>query len=344
MNREVSDVFLSYNGKDRELATRLAEQLKRLELRVWFDVWNLPPGRSWQDSLQVALHESRSVAVLIGPAGIGPWQKREVETALSTYISEGHPVIPVLLPGTDKPELPDFLAQHRWVDCRDKRISQESLDELIWGITGRRTTRSVSQIGEAFRLNLKEPAPRTKTITVHSLPNPDPDKLLDLTWETFGAGIDILKTQIRSWGSRLPVDAGFGINDAGLVMATFINSAVLGRVKLGYLKCHGRREGVDILEDSLFPSLDDEPTIALFDFEVKRANVLEIIQDELRKRYKEPRFYFAVFGAMTDTPDLKITSYEELVSARNLASLDLKDIFIACTMHDPGIEPPLELR
>jgi hypothetical protein len=47
---------------------------------------------------------------------------------------------------------------------------------------------------------------------------------------------------------------------------------------------------------------------------------------------------------MTSKPDLKIARFEELVSAKNLTALKLEDIFIAGTMHHPGIEPPFELR
>ncbi len=39
------DVFLSYNSSDRPTVTRLGEKLRDRGLKVWLDVWELPPGR-----------------------------------------------------------------------------------------------------------------------------------------------------------------------------------------------------------------------------------------------------------------------------------------------------------
>jgi len=345
MCNKVYDVFVSYNSKDSMWATQLDEDLTELGLNVWIDVRALIPGRRWQDDLARGLLKAGSMAFLIGPSGIGPWHKHELELALSEYTAKGRSVVPVLLPGADRRKVPRFLSLYNWVDCRE-RISQRCIEQLVRGIIGKDIIRSVSQIGEEFSLHLRKPVRHRKIIKVGTLPNPNPDRLLYLTWETFGRGIEILKTQIQNWGQRLPVDACFGINEAGLVIATFLSSAILDRVKLGYVKCEGTQKGTRILADSLFPRLPQKANILLCDFEVKRTNVLKIVIEKLKGHYKKHKlcFFFAVFGAMTDAPNLKINGYRRLVSAKNLAILDIEDIFIACTMHDPGIEPPLELR
>ncbi len=41
---------------------------------------------------------------------------------------------------------------------------------------------------------------------------------------------------------------------------------------------------------------------------------------------------------------LHLKNFDELESAEKLRTANLEDIFIACTMHRPGIEPPLGLR
>src|SRR5262249_15403390 len=63
------DVFLSYNGRDREQVTGIAIRLKERGLLPWLDVWEIPPGARWQQELQKRLRAIRSVAVFIGPAG-----------------------------------------------------------------------------------------------------------------------------------------------------------------------------------------------------------------------------------------------------------------------------------
>src|SRR2546423_842947 len=125
MSDSIYDVFISYNSKDRDAARNVAEELKQAGLSVWFDQWELRPGKTWQEELEVNISKSRSVAVLIGPSGIAPWQAPEVRSALSQYMQQGYPVIPVLLPGVDKFQLPPFLEQHMWVDCRVQQMSRE---------------------------------------------------------------------------------------------------------------------------------------------------------------------------------------------------------------------------
>jgi hypothetical protein len=41
------DVFISYNGQDRQLVLKLAEALKERGLKVWLDVWIVKPGERW---------------------------------------------------------------------------------------------------------------------------------------------------------------------------------------------------------------------------------------------------------------------------------------------------------
>ena len=44
------------------------------------------------------------------------------------------PVIPVLLPGVERPELPAFLDGMTWVDLATE--NPDPIDQLEWGITG----------------------------------------------------------------------------------------------------------------------------------------------------------------------------------------------------------------
>ncbi|MFN0074009.1 MAG: toll/interleukin-1 receptor domain-containing protein [Chloroflexota bacterium] len=338
------DVFVSYNSHDREAATPIATALKHAGLRVWFDRWQLRPGRTWQDDLPSRMRDARAVVLLIGPSGIGTWQAPEIRTALQSYMRTGNPVIPVILPGVSEVQLPDLLDQHTYVDCRMQELSSTSLNQLILGITGRRTTLSVSQFGESFLLPVTTRYGHNKLLRIQILPNIDHDRLLNLSWETFGEGIEHLIDQIKNPGSRVLVNACFGINEAGLVMATFINSSTLGNVPLGHIRCGRVQANTVLLEESYYPNLDRNPCIMICDFEIKRADVLGVVINHLRMQYSDPSFYFAVFGAMTEESDLRISSLDQLVSSSFLSSIELEDIFIASTMSPPGIEPPLGLR
>jgi hypothetical protein len=199
-------------------------------------------------------------------------------------------------------------------------------------------------IGGDFNLLVPSIDNGNPAICAFSLPNPKPGQLLDLTWSTFGLGVQRLMQQIKSLGRRLDADICFGINEAGLVMATFLSSAQFGRCAIGYLKCNRVRDDIGLSEDSFFPSAAPSPRIVICDFEVKHADVVGLVARELRLRYPSAELYFAVFGAMTKGNNLEVESFDELTGAKIMRSADFAAVFIAATMTPPGIEPPLELR
>jgi len=198
-------------------------------------------------------------------------------------------------------------------------------------------------IGPEFTMTVPTAPFGNPQIRLFSLSNPRPGELLDLTWDTFGLGIERLISQIRNLGWRLEADACFGINEAGLVMATFLASAVFGRCPVGYLKCQKTRDEIRLDDASFYPGTRPAPAIVICDFEVKHADVAGFITRQVRQRYPDADIYFAVFGAMTKGSTLEV-GFEDLTGAGIMTKAGFKGVFIAATMSPPGIEPPLELR
>jgi hypothetical protein len=140
INDDSFDVFLCYNSADRAAVERIAEQLEERGVRPWFDKWELIPGRSWQQALATQIKKTKSAAVFVGKAGMGPWHQIETEALLRQFADRRCPVIPVLLPGfTEKPDLPGFLGNIEWVDFN--KPDDEPTERLISGITGHRRPR-----------------------------------------------------------------------------------------------------------------------------------------------------------------------------------------------------------
>lgn len=137
MDEKQYDVFLAHNSADKPAVEKLAQVLRdQRRLRVWFDVWRLRPGLSWQKGMEEGIRGSIAGAVFVGKDGIGPWENEEMEALLQRAVRKQLPVIPVLLPGAAaKPELPVFLANRHYVDLR-KGLLKEGVDQLVWGITG----------------------------------------------------------------------------------------------------------------------------------------------------------------------------------------------------------------
>ncbi|MBV1849720.1 hypothetical protein [Catellatospora tritici] len=198
--------------------------------------------------------------------------------------------------------------------------------------------------GPDFALTVPVLGDGNPVIRPFSLPNPQPGQLLDLDWETFGYGIERLARQIKNHGHRLDVDICFGVNEAGLVMATFLASGQFSRCPIGYLKCNKVRDDIALDGQSFFPEAGAAPTIVICDFEVKHADVVGYLAQELRSRYPEARLYFAVFGAMTKDNDLAVADFDDLTGASIMRAAGFAAVFIAATMSPPGIEPPMELR
>ena len=70
------DAFLSYNFQDRPAVHEVTERLNGEGLKLYLEEWELAPGQVFQPALAVALHQSRTCVVFLGPNGLGPWQKQ----------------------------------------------------------------------------------------------------------------------------------------------------------------------------------------------------------------------------------------------------------------------------
>jgi hypothetical protein len=131
------DVFFSYNWRDYAEVEAVARDLHQQGLNVFLDRWYLVPGRPWPQALEEVLSSCRSVAIFIGPQGMGPWQQREKYLALSRQTGQPDfpfPVIPILLPGSDPPI--GFLSQNTWVDLRQQLDDPLSLAILQAAVRG----------------------------------------------------------------------------------------------------------------------------------------------------------------------------------------------------------------
>src|SRR5438034_7129645 len=132
------DVFLSYRRPDKGSVRELAETLRKLKLKVWWDEWEIPPGADFQAEIWKGLKNSWATAVCIGPSTVAGWQEREVKGAINEQVQLGKPVLPVFLPGIPDPDKVDleFLGLNSRVVFERSVNEQPVVDRMIWGITG----------------------------------------------------------------------------------------------------------------------------------------------------------------------------------------------------------------
>lgn len=127
------DVFLSYHWRDHGPVEAIARALRERGIKPFLDRWYLAAGQPWPQKLEEHLRECRSVAVFLGPDGMGGWQQREKYVALDRQTRDPRfPVIPVLLPRAEPAG--DFLALNTWVSFKSGIGDPAALQNLIHAI------------------------------------------------------------------------------------------------------------------------------------------------------------------------------------------------------------------
>ncbi|MEU1982704.1 helix-turn-helix transcriptional regulator [Nocardia sp. NPDC019395] len=295
-------------------------------INAW-EAWARGRGRGSPPSIS-------SVLILCAAYGRGPLGAAEEQISPTELVAEAYERLPI----EDQLSLKQFTSTPQsGTGQTPTRVTSESQPATASG-------GSMAQVGHEFSLAVPTVEYGNPEVIAFTLPNPEPGRLLDLTWETFGYGVERLASQIKNVGRRLDVDVCLGVNEAGLVMASFLASGSFARCKIGYLRCNKVRDGIELDDASYFPPGEGATSILICDFEVKHADVIGYLTRRVRALYPQADLYFAVFGAMTKSLDLRVKSFDDLTGAAIMHAADLEAVFIAATMSPPGIEPPLELR
>ncbi|HMB08061.1 MAG TPA: TIR domain-containing protein, partial [Isosphaeraceae bacterium] len=147
------DLFLSYNSRDRAAVQQVRTLLGTRGVSVFYDRESLGLGLAWFEPLERALGRVRGVVVLLGPNGLGRWQRREMALALDRQTREAtFPVIPVLLPASEAGDYSGFLLLNTYADLRGGLNDPDTLDAIM------RAVRGTAAAGEMV------PPPETATI------------------------------------------------------------------------------------------------------------------------------------------------------------------------------------
>ena len=130
-------LFVSYNSRDRAAVQEVRRQLGARGVSVFYDRESLGLGLDWFEPLERALGRVRGVVVLLGPNGLGRWQRRERALALDRQTREAtFPVIPVLLPESKADDYSGFLLLNTYADLRGGVDNPDTLDAIVDTIVG----------------------------------------------------------------------------------------------------------------------------------------------------------------------------------------------------------------
>src|SRR6266852_9776443 len=102
------DLFISYSSKDRAFAEKLARDLVRFGVRVWWDQGEIKVGDSLNRRIQEGIFNNRWLAVVLSPNSVAsPWVERELNAALIEELERRDVFVLPLL--HSKCQLPVFL-------------------------------------------------------------------------------------------------------------------------------------------------------------------------------------------------------------------------------------------
>jgi len=129
------DLFLSYSREDRDLAERLAGDLKARGFTVWWDSWEMKVGDKLPRKIAEAVSRSACFGIILSPDAVdSPWVQKELDFALRMEMEGGLTILPILY----RPcKLPLLLGQVVWADFTSSY--REGLDSLLRGLGARRS-------------------------------------------------------------------------------------------------------------------------------------------------------------------------------------------------------------
>lgn len=139
--------FLSYNSQDVPLMQSFQAALAQKDpgAHIFFAPRSLRAGGFWLPELANEIAEATAFVLLVGKAGVGPWQTLEYYEALERRVKSPHfPIILLLLDGQPAPGLP-FLRRLHWIVTQDP-AAERSVAQVLDAVGG-----GVGQPGELWR-------------------------------------------------------------------------------------------------------------------------------------------------------------------------------------------------
>jgi hypothetical protein len=128
--------FLSHNSRDKRFVRRLAADLNRNSVDVWFDEWEIRPGDSITNSIEDGLRRYNNFVLIMTPSAMqSRWVARELSTTLYRYNSsrkQGQRKVRIIPALRKQCTIPLWLRDIKYVDFRSKyRIALKELVDAL---------------------------------------------------------------------------------------------------------------------------------------------------------------------------------------------------------------------
>jgi formylglycine-generating enzyme required for sulfatase activity len=129
-SRDQRRIFISHAHEDRQVAQRLAGDLRKHGHAVWIAPDSIEPGESWVSAIDRGLHVSGVFLALLSPAAVkSPWVKSETRVAIQLEHQKKMRVLPVMLKPCDTADLSTFITSYQTVSLGNRY--DKALPELL---------------------------------------------------------------------------------------------------------------------------------------------------------------------------------------------------------------------
>ena len=113
----MSSIFLSHTSSDKSFVEKLAKDLKRIGIEVWYDKWQIGVGESITWKIENGIRENEYLGIILSPEALqSEWVKSELSAAwVKQMKSKKVFILPVLY---RECEIPLLLADKKYADFR----------------------------------------------------------------------------------------------------------------------------------------------------------------------------------------------------------------------------------
>jgi TIR domain len=119
LKRITRTAFLCHSSLDKPLARRLAEDLRKAGVDVWFDEWEIAPGESLRRKIDAGIERaSYFLALLTSNSLQSEWAQTELDAGMVQRIRGESKLIPIVAGISDR-DVPPTLAAVLWVRLDD---------------------------------------------------------------------------------------------------------------------------------------------------------------------------------------------------------------------------------
>jgi predicted nucleotide-binding protein len=128
LSNQSIELFISYSSFDKEIAQKIAKNLKRHGYNVWLDEWKIKVGDSIIDKIGKGIIESDFLLILLSKKSTASqWVKQELNVAKMKEINKNKVfILPILI---EDCAVPSMISDKKYADIR--KSYRKGINEIL---------------------------------------------------------------------------------------------------------------------------------------------------------------------------------------------------------------------